>query len=277
MTTDYRWNMSIKEFIKQSGLKFRQESFSIDDSVNDATLFFSIPENTIKLSDFNEKWKLFAPIIFSYIKYTNNILKQIYKSHKLLLEEDVNLEKLIKDITEEIKEAIKYSNINKLKELQEKVNNAKALKEKSKNKQEEFSLYPIRLQNFIGMLQKILLIFAFTSEGIYIQKHKRRDFSQIKNLDDFLSKKDIEEYSEIYTTIIKKESKTEEFFNLIVKLNNIYQSPSMIGACNFTVTNYPIVSALEIKSDKESIFHEHKIQQIVLAFNNFLKEVEFFK
>ena len=272
--------MLIKENIEKTGVKLEQISFLVDNSLGEVPLLLYTPKKeSVQLSDFSPKWRLFAPIIFSYIKYANNLLHDIYESHKLLLEEDIDIEKKINDITNDIKEAQTNINYSKLKEIQEEINNIKEIAEKRKNKKNEILLYPIRIQDFIGILQKILLLFVFSREGIYLLKNNNKNplREKIKNLDDFLSKKFSTDESEIYRTIIPTENKTEELFKLITNLNKIFQSQYLIGACNFSVTPLPIVSAIDAKNETECFFHQHKIQQIILAFNNFLKEVGFFK
>ena len=121
------------------------------------------------------------------------------------------------------------------------------------------------------------MLFVFTIEKKYFEKNKPKKYNFIKNIGDFLSRRNKSEFSEIYKEI--NESLTSiQLFEIISALNDIYQSQNMLNANRLLGPNQPIIVAVEPynKDGYDYVFHNHSIQQVVLAFNNFLKDMGFY-
>lgn len=138
----------------------------------------------------------------------------------------------------------------------------------------ELSGYTLRTQNLINLLNKLFLAIIFAVEEKYREKP---NYQYIKNIDDFIQRKNNEYIEEIYNELIKSKN-TLELFNLVSGLNTIYQSQNMFSTLNIIGSLYPTIVAVEPVNNKDCryIYHNHSIPQIITAFNNFIKEINFY-
>ena len=165
---------------------------------------------------------------------------------------------------------IKYSDdvLNKIYEYHQKVLSKQSISPI------ELSGYTLRTQNLISLLNKLFLAIIFAVEEKYREKP---NYQYIKNIDDFIQRRADDGVSEIYNALIKSKN-TYELFNIVSSINSIYCSQNMFATSNIIGKLYPTVIAVEPinNNDYKYIYHNHSIPQIITAFNNFIKEINFY-
>ena len=227
------------------GEKGQEINFYVDEEVNYTECFINLPkkfDGRINYEHYNGELIRDPTPIIQIIKFSNGLLKKIYEAHKVYIG------------------ILKEGGVNSL--------------EASQKQFVSYSNYSIGLQTFIYLINKLLLLFVFSVEEKYDNKS---NYQYIKNIHDFITRKNEEHISEIYSKLIKSDNSLQ-FFVLISTLNMIYQSQNMFSASNTVGSIYPSIIAIEPSNNEEYkyIFHNHSLIQLITAVNNFIDEVDFY-